>query len=1196
MSGRKGHSGSPPALDLSVWQRRQLDELRAERGYTVIARATQPESQLRPYLEATGQDYHIITYDLEDRYLGLAETARLTGEAPLQVADKIASGELRTRWVTEETEALPAHLVTNYIRANQGNVAKMTLHPAQRHVSKEQAAEQLARAIPNLDFSKAIEQVDGQLKTHKWQVEKRPIPVQKVSGAHLQTSRGNPFDYPRPDVLPADQFHMREPTLVTIRGGKVQEVFVQGMDYEAFSAATGMVIHTHGSRQKTFKRVGRALRGVQMSYTGRLSEDTPSIEYLDFETLPYGAKQGVEAESSAKAVRDGGAVVSRDLVRRMALARVVTPAMVRDGLENHGFTTPALIPEQWREKDLAALVSPTVTGQLGEVTPFAQDNAQQSRQLTEWIMQGAIDTRELHRLVRRQQAVVLSPFKKKLLYEMEKSYLVEFTIDSQLGQDKGHALVSDRATVDFQMARDHKREVSYAGPGRRVDLSFISGKKDATIDIISIVNRQQFLPADYLVGLTRDKIQGKLDSLESGDVAAMRQHFGGRGPLHVVESDPVSEMLASGINPLHYPTMGKRLYRQLADQLERDAQAVRTAFHGARVYIKSQSLADDAGWGIRVKPGEAHLSLKHKALIVADEDWLQLPDSMTEAGIGDVAGGADFDDAVTVFQFADKAQDGARRLHFFRQPNAFGEGITLDVADTSDVVEWQTAGGETISFPEADSRLLPTRADNRPVTNLELIANIEANQGEISAPMHSVTWAKAAAGPAVINQPVIGQRTNTELIFVSTTGEGPAVIGATEEQVIDVANKDGGDTTELQDFLAQSAHTLLHEADAVDPVALERYVSDGQEHPADFWRAKREIPLDSDGHLSQIRRGLMALDQQVKERGEAVLATATLPTQITDYLIQHRPEMIDAGAQLNKAYVGTLATLRKELGYANNLPLPADIFRQLHDKAYDRVQKEYERYRPVDRPWLSLGAMVSAQLNGEGASARAAWLTERRQDDVSVSVEDTTLSRQRVSSRKRPVPFQETMEGLRRLGLAADLIEKDGQAERHWRQVPANDSKARPAIAVSSQIESFAESSIQTEAQPSGAEERNKLMVATVPAPMLGLDEVPYWLDRASKERPGPIRENRTLSQRGQKRTTKMLRQIASRQSLSGRILYIKEEEDGLYAVNEVGQRLGALSLDSQTHFVNGQQLVLDKLFLHEGQQRTHVRFSLKQQ
>ena len=182
------------------------------------------------------------------------------------------------------------------------------------------------------------------------------------------------------------------------------------------------------------------------------------------------------------------------------------------------------------------------------------------------------------------------------------------------------------------------------------------------------------------------------------------------------------------------------------------------------------------------------------------------------------------------------------------------------MADTSDVVEWQTAGGETITFPEADSRLLPARADNRPVTNLGLIADMEKNHDGPTAPMYSVAWAKAAAGPAVINRPVIGQRTNTELIFVSTTGEGQAVIGATEEQVIDVANKDGGDTTALQDFLAQSAHTLLREADAADPVALERYVSDGQEHPADFWQAKREIPLDSDGHLSQIRRGLVALD------------------------------------------------------------------------------------------------------------------------------------------------------------------------------------------------------------------------------------------------------------------------------------------------------------------------------------------------
>ncbi|MCB0026455.1 MAG: hypothetical protein KDE28_01025, partial [Anaerolineales bacterium] len=689
MSGRKGHSGSPPALDLAVWQRRQLDAAREERGYTVIARATLPESQLRPYLDATGRDYHIITYDLADRYLGLAEIAQLTGDDPLEIADKIAAGEIRSRWVTEEIEAILAGTVMGYIRASGGRSEEMTLQPAQKYLSREQAAEQLARTIPTMDFARASEQVEQQIKRKQWNVENRPVPVLKVSGAHLQTARGEPFDYPRPDVLPADQFHMKEPTLVTIRGGKVQEVFVRGLDYEAFSASTGMSIHTQSSRQKTFKRVGRDLRGVQMSYVGAFT-----VEYQDFAALPE------EARERARAVRDGGAVVSRDFVRRMALARVVSPAMVRDGLENRGFTVPALIPEEWQEKDLAALVGLAGTGRLsedtlgkamlGENTPlradariarrnasadtpgnetgYAQDSTRRSRQLTEWIMQGVLDSGELHRLVRRQQAVKLSPFQKKLLYEMEKSYLVEFTVDSQLGQDKGHALVADQATIDIQMARDHKREVSYLGPGRRVDLSFISGRTEAKIDIISIANRQDFLPAGYLVELTADKLQARLAALESGDLDEMRHHFGGRGPLHDVVSDPVSEMLASGINPLHYPAMGRRLYRQLADQLERDARAVRTAFHGARVYIKSQSLADDAGWGIQVQPGEAHLSLQHKALIVADEDWLNLPDSLTGAGIGDVAGGADFDDAVTVFQFSDLARDGTKRLHFFRQP------------------------------------------------------------------------------------------------------------------------------------------------------------------------------------------------------------------------------------------------------------------------------------------------------------------------------------------------------------------------------------------------------------------------------------------------------------------------------------------------------------------------------------------------
>ncbi|MCB0008573.1 MAG: hypothetical protein KDE04_19035, partial [Anaerolineales bacterium] len=351
------------------------------------------------------------------------------------------------------------------------------------------------------------------------------------------------------------------------------------------------------------------------------------------------------------------------------------------------------------------------------------------------------------------------------------------------------------------------------------------------------------------------------------------------------------------------------------------------------------------------------------------------------------------------------------------------------------------------------------------------------------------------------------------------------------------------------------------------------YVSDGQEHPAEFHRRKRAISADSTGHLSQIRRGLQQLSQMVEERGDATLAETPLPRQITDYLIQNRPEMISAGALLNQAYVGTLSQLRRELGYVGPRPLPPDIFRQIHDRAYDRVQKEYERYRPVDRPWLSLGALVSAQLNGEGAGARAAWLTERRQDEG-----DTAAY--------RPVPFRETLDGLRRLGLAADLVEVDGQAQQRWRWPGPGAAMAEPEVQLTAVMGQPAGSAVAAGGTSGDS--------VAVPAPMLGLDEVPYWLDRAGKKRPGPVRESRVPSQRGQARTTRLLRQMAAEQRLAGRELHIKEERDGLYAVNAMGQPLGKLSVDTALGFTTGQRVVLDTLYLYERSGKTHTRFSLQ--
>ncbi|MCB0019304.1 MAG: hypothetical protein KDE09_16050, partial [Anaerolineales bacterium] len=61
-----------------------------------------------------------------------------------------------------------------------------------------------------------------------------------------------------------------------------------------------------------------------------------------------------------------------------------------------------------------------------------------------------------------------------------------------------------------------------------------------------------------------------------------------------------------------------------------------------------------------------------------------------------------------------------------------------------------------------------------------------------------------------------------------------------------------------------------------------------------------------------------------------------------------------------------------------------------------------------------------------------------------------------------------------------------------------------------------------------------------------------------------------------------------------GRELYIKEERDGLYAVNALGQPLGKVSRDTALGFAAGERVVVDGLYLHQGRDGIHMRLSLK--
>jgi hypothetical protein len=650
---------------------------------------------------------------------------------------------------------------------------------------------------------------------------------------------------------------------------------------------------------------------------------------------------------------------------------------------------------------------------------------QSSAEAKVWDGAGLISRRMLRKLVLSDG---LSPAKRERLeQELRHARRVEFTLMTPAGQDKGHAIVADDLRdddgnpVDFLLPRDTKKEVRLDNGRTFVGLGFVHGHNDMRLDIQSLINLHPFFQEEQLLGWLRDEGELFVQSVETGAVAEVMGRLDRHTTLAEVQSWPLREYLASGGHPLWFRSHVKALLNQHLKRLnESTLEKMRLPIPGGRHYVMSAAIGRRAGiQGLEVPRGHIQVDARAGTAWVNDEDWLALPDSPKGAGIADILGGADNDDALWLHPFTD--YDGERKVLAWRSPNQAGEYVVLKPTADSHALSWATAGSEAISYPAGDGRTLPPRLDHTNPAYLGLVDPATAGGlGEGSA--YSVEVMDAAISRAIANQGALGMYCNSLMLNKALFGRLPENPPAPLEDIIDAAVKTGADLSQVVLWNYANSRQILEQRTLIPGLLHSRLSvdwSDKENRPSPRWSSLAGNP---EHWLDRLERGVKAHISTIQQKRDELTALARPPQAL---FAAAEPEAVRMGAGLNQAFAGALNRSKPPLtqflpeGRKASQLEQAEAMSKQRQAHFERAQQAAEaylaHYHPSRHAAILRGALVSAYLGdgpGTPGSDAAVWLAGEQEENGL-----RTMALAAHSS-----IGQKTIEGLREIGLLDEII------------------------------------------------------------------------------------------------------------------------------------------------------------------------------
>ncbi len=582
-----------------------------------------------------------------------------------------------------------------------------------------------------------------------------------------------------------------------------------------------------------------------------------------------------------------------------------------------------------------------------EVTVAYQDELDQSQRAV-WDGAGIISRRLLERLTLPPD--VSAAKRAYLLHELQHCRRVEFTLMTEHGQDKGHAIVADTLPTDFILPRDTKPDVRLTDGRYFVGIDFIHAQTAMRLDIQSLINLHPFFEEASLVRWLAEEGELFAHAVQSGSVGQVMPRLDRVSSLSDLTQWPLREYLAIGGQPLWFSGITRNLMNQHLARLTHDTgENLRLPIPGGRLYVMPIGVGQAAGVEYDVPRGHVRLDRSYATAWVNDEDWVQLEGADT--GIARLLGGADNDDALWVHGFTD--YDGTLKVLCWRSPNQVGEYVLLAPTIGSYNLDWPTTAGP-VQYPPGDSRRLPPRKDTVQTVYQPGIDPATAGGLGEGRP-YSIQGMVPTIRRAIANAGVLGMYCNALMVHKAITGETPAMLPAALEAVIDGSVKTGADLSGVKRWCFEEA-TRLRTSQTPIPTILANRVVGSQTEP---------VTLTQDHWLDRLTECIQDHIATFSHQRDSLAQTAMPPAVIFDHAFDaDDPTALEAGAGLLHVYNNAIRqALRKD--------------RSLSPEAYDAARHEAEAYLaqfPAEQQTAVVrGAIVSGYMRDKPSDA-VLWL------------------------------------------------------------------------------------------------------------------------------------------------------------------------------------------------------------------------------
>ena len=627
-------------------------------------------------------------------------------------------------------------------------------------------------------------------------------------------------------------------------------------------------------------------------------------------------------------------------------------------------------------------------------------------------------------MVNRLLANMPTEQRTKIEREMRHTHRFEFTIVSEQGQDKGHALVSDNLCdqsgnpIDFLLPQDTKREVHSTGDSVFVGLAPVHGHEHMRLDIQSLINLYPFFSEDQLLSWLKDEGEQFIQSIEDGSVADVMGKIDRHVTLEEVESWPLRAYLASGGHPMWFSSHVRGLVNQHLKRLNHQTlEKMRLPIPGMRQYVLPAAIGRKANLNITIPRGHIQIDPDRSTAWVNDDDWLSLQDSPDGSGIADILGGADNDDALWLHGFTD--YDGEQKMLAWRSPNQMGEYLVLRPTPDSVAPAWNSAESDSaenaaIAYSPADSRKLPKRIDHQTVNYLNLI-DPSSSSGVGTDETYTVDVMGKAIDRALANQGALGTYCNSLMVNKAVFGRLPDNPPAPLESVIDSTVKTSADLSKIVEWNYKNTRSILEKGVSIPKLLSKRLSIDYSDSdslpPRPRWSRKH--------WLDRLHAGIKSHIANIERQRDQLAKQARPPAVLFDSVFEH-PEDLELARGLHKTFAGALNAARKEAQirpktthvppFQNaNASQPVSAESQSGEQPqnnpptqpFEVARRAAEKYLSYFPPTLQRRVLRSAlalsYLGEVPNSDSVAWLAANSADGDSIGIASRTLSSLRES-------------------------------------------------------------------------------------------------------------------------------------------------------------------------------------------------------